>query len=440
MSLDDIVQLTITAATSAPSRASFGTPGLAVYHSVTPNLVDEFNSLKAMTDAGFATTSPAYRMATKAFSQNPRPAKVKILKRTRAYTQTVELTPVNVTEGYTYLFKVVSPAGVVTEIEYTVPGSATVASVVTALTALIDPVTDVTATDGATKITVACAVGKLFNLVDLPNPRDLKVKDVTADPGIAADLADVAAIDATGWYGLCLDQGGEATIGAAAAWIEAQRKVAIFSSTDSAIVDNAITIDVASDLKAAAYARSGVTFSQPELLSYQDVAWMSALFPFDPGSATWAYKTLRGVTVSNITGGQASNAIAKNCNVYTNVAGVNVTQPGKTGSGEWIDVTTFIDWLYARIQERVFTALINVKKIPFTDLGVDIIRNEILAVLKAGINIGGLAADPAPTVTAPLVKNVDPADKIARLLPNVTFTGTLAGAIHAVKIEGTLSV
>ena len=62
------------------------------------------------------------------------------------------------------------------------------------------------------------------------------------------------------------------------------------------------------------------------------------------------------------------------------------------------------------------------------------------ASLRAAVNQGILAADPAPTVTVPKVADVSAADKTARLLPDMKFTGTLAGAIHKVTITGVVSV
>jgi hypothetical protein len=126
------------------------------------------------------------------------------------------------------------------------------------------------------------------------------------------------------------------------------------------------------------------------------------------------------------------------------LGGINVTRQGYSATGEFLDVTHFVDFLFARIQETIFAALAQAsasgKKIPYTDTGVDTIRGLILAVLNRGITQGGLAASPAPVVTAPKVADVDPADRAARILPDVAFTATLAGAIHKTQIEGILSV
>ena len=202
-----------------------------------------------------------------------------------------------------------------------------------------------------------------------------------------------------------------------------------------------VTVDVMSDLQSFAYARTAIIYSQARLLNWSGAAWGGNRLSSDPGSSTWAYKTLAAVQVdANLTGGQVSVIESKGGNVYRTIAGVNVTTFGITASGEFIDVTRFIDWLDQRIKERIFGVLINNAKVPFTDGGVDLMRAQILAQLNQGITAGGLAADPAPVVTAPLVADIDPADKAARILPDIFFTATLAGAIHTLVITGVLSV
>lgn len=444
MSLDQVVDLTITALTVAPTRLGFGTPLFMAVHSVTADVLATYKSPKEITDAGFTANHPVTLWSNKVFSQVPRPNQVMVGKRSLSYTKTYHVIPVNVTQGYIYRFSMVDVAGLVTDIEYTVPGAATVASVVTALAALMAPVLNCTAADTVTHVLVTCDVGKIVDIKNLPNPAHLKIKDVTADPGIVTDLGIIEALDATSWYAVNLDSESKAEVVAAAAWIEARRKQMLASTTDSEVLDNAVSNDVASTLKAAAYARTSTLFSAKQLLSYSAAAWGGGMFPTDPGAGTWAYRTLKGVTVDTLTGGQVTNAHNKNCNTYTTIGGVNVTTEGKSASGEFIDITHFSDWLHARLQERIFKAIADAsasgKKIPYTDSGVDIIRGLILAQLNDGIKIGGLAADPAPTVTAPKVKDVDPGDKVARKLPDVSFSATLAGAIHSLKINGVLSV
>lgn len=442
MSLEDIVSVSITAQTTTVSRLGFGTPLIARFHNVIASVVREYKSLTAMTDDGWSATDPAVLIATKIASQNPKPASWKIGKRTSAFTQSVEITPINTTEDFVYDFDIVVGT-TTTNITYTNGPAETVASIVTALTALITAVAGITATDNATHVTVDTdTAGDLVDYVRVSEqPDDLGFKDVTTDPGLAADLTAIETVDPDGWYALLLDSNSEAEILVAAAFIEARKKIFLCNTSDTEVIDNVVTTDVMSDLQSFAYARTAIIYSQARLLNWTGAAWAGNRLPSDPGSSTWAFKTLAAVQVdSKLTGGQVSVIESKGGNVYRTIAGVNVTTFGITASGEYIDVTRFIDWLDARIKERIFSVLINNAKIPYTDVGVDLMRAQVLAQLDQGITVGGLAADPAPVVTAPAVADIDPADKANRILPDIFFQATLAGAIHQLVISGVLSV
>lgn len=437
MSLDDIVQVNITAETTAPTRPGFGTPLIAAYHTRwTSDLVREYSKLSEMVDDGFLTTDAAYLCARSVWSQSPRPPKIKIGRRTRAFTQTVSFTPTVTTVGFVYNIDI----GGLTA-TYTVVTDDTPTLISTGLVAAINALANTalhTATVVSAHFTVAAATaGALVNMANWGSA--LTVADITTDPGIVSDIADIVAED-DDWYGFLMDSQSKAEVVAAAADIEARIKLFVFNSSDSAIYDNASTTDVFYAQKTLNHARTIGLFSYTDLLSYSAAAWMGNRFPFDPGSDTWAYKTLKGVPTDNLSSGKVSAILAKRGSVYTEVAGVSVTQYGKSFSGEWADVTRFIDWLHSEIQIRVFTLLVNNQKVPFTDLGIDMVVSVINGALQAGVNAGGLSANPAPTCTAPKASEVDPATKADRILPNVKFTGTLAGAIHTLEIDGTLSV
>jgi hypothetical protein len=444
VSLSEVVDLQITSSSSTITREGFGTILLMVYHSVTVSALASYKSVKAITDAGFPLTHPAVKMATRAFSQNPRPQQVMIGKRLAAFTQTIEVVPVITTQGYHYVFTVVAPDGTETNIDYTVLAAATVASICTALAALIDPVGDVTATAAATKITLACTAGKLFDLKNLPPPSHFKVKDVTADPGIAADLTAIETLDSKSWYGVVLDYGGKATTVAAAAWIEARRKILFADTTDTNCTDNADATDVCSALKDAAYARTATLFSQPHLLAYSALGWLANRLTTTPGAANWAFVTVAGVTVSTLLDAEIVNLRNKNCNTYTSIAGANSTLKGVSAAGEFVDNIHGTDWLHARMSERIFGVIKDASdrgsKIPYTNAGINVIKAAGLAQLQEGVDNGFLAADPAPEMSFPDVDDIDENDRAERLLPDGTFTARYANAINKIAISGAITV
>ena len=437
MSLADIVSVTITAQTTTVSRAGFGIPLIAAFHTNFGNRVREYADVAGALVDGFLVTDPAMRAAAKILSQNPKPTSFKVGRRASAPTQIVELTPTDTTEGLVVSLNVVSPDGTVTAVSFTNGAAETVATISAALLALIDAIVGVTATGGITEVTcTADAAGDLFDYQQLTGGLD--VQDVTVDPGLTADLTAIRLEDGD-WYGLVLDSTSEAEILAAAAWAETETLLFGANSADAGVKDSVVIDDVASDLQTSAFARTFLLWSG-SVLSYAAAAWLGKQLPTDPGTTTWAFKTLAGVAVDALNTNEVSAIEGKDANHYTRVAGVNITRPGQTSANEFIDITRYIDFLKARLQENIFALLVNLPKLPYTDSSVDLVRSEILAQLQRGIAAGAIAATPAPTVTAPAVEDIASANRAARLLPDVKFSAQLAGAIHAVDVDGILTV
>jgi hypothetical protein len=260
---------------------------------------------------------------------------------------------------------------------------------------------------------------------------------------MAADLAAIFAEDDE-WYGLSVDVMSKVQALAAATFIEANKRIMVVDTADTNCTDNADATDVMSAMEAAAYARSGAIYMPTALLHYAGTAWLGSRLSSTPGSDTWKFKTLATVAVGlgaeKIKAGDVTSIRNKHGNWYTAVAGVNITQEGWTAAGEWFDTVRGLDWLESEMKAQVFDLFINNEKIPFTDPGVDQVEATMKGVLQAGVTAGLLAADPAPTVTAPLVSTVSAPNKAARHLPDVTFGATLAGAIHKLTIKGRVSV
>jgi hypothetical protein len=76
------------------------------------------------------------------------------------------------------------------------------------------------------------------------------------------------------------------------------------------------------------------------------------------------------------------------------------------------------------------------EKVPFTDEGIGLVAASVRAVLTAAVAAGVLASF---SLTVPRASAVSTANKTARNLPGVTFTGVLAGAIHTTAVTGRVS-
>jgi hypothetical protein len=164
------------------------------------------------------------------------------------------------------------------------------------------------------------------------------------------------------------------------------------------------------------------------------------MLPIDPGGDNWKWRTLIGVAPVKLSATQEVNLRAKKCNGYELIAGLNVTWEGTMSDGSFIDQTRGFDWLANLIQTTIFGLLAAINKVPMTDPGVAIVENALRGCLRQGIDAGVLAALPKPVVTAPLVADIPVQDLIGRILPDVNFTATQAGAINGVKINGTISL
>ena len=301
----------------------------------------------------------------------------------------------------------------------------------------------VAAVDGTTHVTCTAPVAGELHSVELLAPNaasqtNLQVQDTTADPGIATDLAAILLADAD-WYGLALDSNSEAEIEAAAVWVEANRKIMVAQTADSACMDSGSTTDVAADLKAAGYTRTALHFAPTIGTNWLAAGVLAERLPADPGTDTWTYKTPAAVSVYTLTDTQKANLLAKNCNTFTTVGGLNLTEKGVSSSGEFMDVTRFVDWLRARLQERLFALLTSGQKKAYTDATGDLLRAEVLGQLRAAVTLGGLAESPAPAVSVPLASAQSAGNRAARHFPGITFTGRLAGAVHTLDIAGTVS-
>lgn len=432
MALADIVTVNITTQATAPTRVGFGTPLVMAYHTNWLERARSYSTVQAMIDDGFDANSLAVKAVTALLSQNPKVGSVIVGRMANAPVPSFKLTP---TAQNSTIYNVYVNGQLAS---FTSDASATVAEITLGLKGVIDAlaIPGVTTTDNLTDLDVAATAGVDLWL-EVEDRTLISRIDNTPDPGIVADLTAVQNVN-DDWYTVHVVNNSSAIIAALAANIETQYKMFVTESADDGILDALSTTDIAYVLSNANYARTALLY-HTKPAQYAGAAWAGVILPNDPGSLTWKFKTLAGVSADILTATEITNIEAKNCNHYTEVAGVAITQQGVTAAGEFCDITRFVDWLQRRMQERIYARLVNAPKLPFTDPGISTIGAEVSAQLNDGIAVGGLAADPEPTVILPLAADVPFADKAARRLTGIEFSGTLAGAIHELVINGTVT-
>lgn len=436
MSLDSIVSVSVSLASAGLSKPGFGTilcaanVPAAVATAWGPELVRTYTSASAMlaVTEGFTARDRAYKMVAEAFSQTPKPQRVKVGRLATAHTQTIDLTPTNTTVGYVY-------AGAVQNVAwtYTVKTGDTVAlicaGIVSAITAL--SVSGCTATDGTTKVVITATAGLTIDLTDICTA--ITIADVTADPGITADLTAIAQAD-NDWYMLLVDSSSEAINNAVAAWTEGTYKLFTGHTADTAVTTSATT-DIASDLQDFSYWRSSIWYNK-DICAGVAVAIAANRATATPGSDTWALKNLSGVIPSDhLTETQIGNLNNKNCNFYQTVGTEGRTYGGRNSGGEYIDVVRFLDWLRATMQVNIYNALVSYAKVPNTSEGISVIQGAIENTLRAGVQAGGFKPNSTGSI-APDASDTNKFDAVTRTMSGFTFSGVLANAIQAVVVAG----
>lgn len=428
--LTDIVSINISRETQAVSREAFNIPCFISTHTAFSERARVYTSLTALQD-DFSSTSKAYIAASKFFGQDLVPQSIVI---GRKQVDGVDGSIATVTNLGVYKLTINN-----VEFQFTADGTATAIEIVAGLKAAYDvaPITGITFTnnlDGTFDVDVSPA-GTAWSIKGSTNITLANKASVETWP---AAIAAVQAVNDT-WYALTIESHTDADILAVAGDIESKKKIYAYSSGDAAIKTTATT-DIASQLKALSYDRTFGVYAPSADTEYPECALVGGQLQEQPGSNTWEYKTLSGVTVYKLTGTETTNINNKNISSYEVVGGVNVVVGGMVASKEWIDVMVFVDFLESRMRERIWSRLVNSKKLAYTSSGLSIIEAEIRAQLAEGIRVGGLDEVPAPQVFVPRVLDIAPNLRAQRIVEGITFSARLAGAISKVRLTGTVTV
>lgn len=269
---------------------------------------------------------------------------------------------------------------------------------------------------------------------------EAKTKETSAGTGIGLEkFSDTVkrVLAMSGWYGLALAGADTADYDEVAYIIESAEKLFVFSVQSK---------ELPIPLSRTDYLRTAVIYSG-SADEYAHVALLTECFSYAAGSETWAYKTLSGVSASELTTREMGRFDEANVNYYVTCANKDITLQGKVTGGEWIDVIRFRDWLKNEMQLRIFALFVKYPKIHYLDSGITLVENQMRATLQDGQEAGGIAVtefdeneEPVEgfTVTVPKAASLSSAQRASRKLRGCSYTARLAGAIHAVEIKGNL--
>ena len=295
-----------------------------------------------------------------------------------------------------------------------------------------------------------------------PRPNTIYIAPIKSTDTVVQDettvvspmLAIARAIDSVKWYVLCTAGVDESWYDDIARFIEAYDKMFVYTET-TALRTGTPAVDTIYNRTVGVFGMENGTQTTAQMVEaehdanlYINVAFTSRWLNYQPGSETTAFKTLTSIYPAELTSTQMMALAESNLNYFITVGNKNITMNGKTRSGEWCDVIRFRDWLKNDMQVRVVNLFIVNTKIPYTDEGIAVIHNAMIASLKRGQIMGGICRDefdedgnriPGFATSVPLASSLTPSERASRILRGLKFKARIAGAIHFAEIKGSLT-
>lgn len=299
-----------------------------------------------------------------------------------------------------------------------------------------------------------------------PKPVQIKIGHITEPTAgwTESDLQDEldALYDADSqWYWLCIDSGLRdiASLDGLVEWVEAKSRVALIDT-------NAVAHQTVSDTTCISARNKGTvertaTFYHTDATTFGGFALAALLGTnsFDEADSAYTAKFKRilglapinvgSAAVQSITGftpniGQ-SNAAGHMANTYIDIGGRYFVVEGSVLTANvFIDEIHATDWIIARTEEEALAVLLNNKRVPFTDQGMETIASAARSVMQQATRAGIVAQDldpltgeyePAVTITVPSVFDVPESQRKARIAPAVVVRFRYAGAVHYTTIN-----
>jgi len=448
----DFVSVTISRETARVTRTGFGTSLLFGNHYRNPYRVRTYSDPADMLDDGFTTSDDLYKAALKLMGQELSPPQFKVARKNDDINSKATLTFVGTPTAGTWTLDVaIGEATPVTTGNITYTADDDTAAIEAAIEALA----------GITEVTVTglYSTGYTIEFTGVDANKDFRISnpDVSSLTGVTSATATMtqygsaietwdtglAAVKAEDddWYFLIGTTRTKADILLLAAGIEASTSVKeYFVCTGEADVKNGVADNTLLSLEALAYDRTSYLYSG-DYANFPEAGLVGGQSPKDPGSLTWKFKTIVGITPDVLTTTEFNNIVGHNGNVYEEVGGVNIISSEATVvSGEYIDIIRGTDWLQVRLTEDLFELLVNSDKLGFTEPDLGTVYAKIKFRIDEAENDAKLLVPNASVINVPKLSALDPADKAIRLLDDVTFSGTYQGAIHKINLTGKLSL
>ncbi|KOP82007.1 hypothetical protein AMS60_05620 [Bacillus sp. FJAT-21945] len=283
-----------------------------------------------------------------------------------------------------------------------------------------------------------------------PKPLRVAVYGVVYDalaqePTVLTGALDTLIKTHNDFYYLSSVEQGDEEITALAKWIHKKDKMYI-TSTSNELLPGILKAE--SEANEELYPGDNLyenvfimVHDQPTTFPAEALVGAISSMPF--GSYTWTFKFLRGVPVVVYDDDKINKIHENNACTYIKEGGQNITSKGITVFGEYADVIQATHFLKSELALGVFKLLASNPKIPYTNGGIALVAAEVERVLNQGFKQGIIADEegvPLYSISVPTRSDVPVNMRANRILPDVKWKATIAGAIEGVEIHGVLAL
>jgi len=448
-----VVDVSVSALGAGASVNRFGTPMIIDTQNIKSAtalapVIGEYTSLRAMVDAGFASYTKAYKLAAQIWRQRkPSP---KVIKVASVYAlSSAELSAVEDLDPTWYRLLATTVAagdiGTIATWAQTVATQSYRCSLDTFDVATFGSGTSVkttlaSANDWRTALHCRKANPQTQTLtISAPfvtsNSTVVSVNGVALSPTVfATDSNTTLAALATALQ--ATDAIASATVTNAGGGTDDDREIVIVANdplVDVVLSGYACTLGASQNTAAFAITDNG---AQP--LCASEVGYLCS---YPAGAATAGLKTFAGIEADSVSQTELTNVNGSGANAYPTLGGGPKLMKGQTsgliasGAYYFIDTVEAIDRLKEAIEVAALALLAQSPKLAYNQAGINAVGGAIAAVALQFVSDGILEPfDPATAISVPALASIDPSDRTARHLPDVTaeFVGT--GAIQSATI------
>lgn len=206
-------------------------------------------------------------------------------------------------------------------------------------------------------------------------------------------------------------------------------------------------------------ARAAVIYTDAEYLAEEpDASYSGNVGPFYPKSVTWKFKRPQDgnasasegtklISLPHLTDAEREQLLENHVNFLTEEYKRQYVKDGTCLNGEFIDTVLGGDWIAKRMRDLIYDTLLENPNIDYDDAGFGLVASAVLQALAEAadddhniIAIDSKSRAGLYSVNVPKLTDATDEQRRNRVMPDITWSAQLSGAIHQVKTEGVLSV